>query len=163
MCNTCAAIFQRFGPFVAHSVTAKYCSHIALKTFDGLWPLIELPTTETGWLNAAPLGANRYRSSHDWRQGSDGGTDLAAWNLHREYKTEASHSAAKRKHKRNFKKISPEIYQFVVAGKALIQASFLLGWIYTLKWRWYVPPKRRFTYGLHGTISKKGQHSKLRL
>jgi hypothetical protein len=23
------------------------------------------------------------------------------------------------------------------------------------RWRWYVPPKRRFTYGLHGAISQK--------
>jgi hypothetical protein len=32
---------------------------------------------------------------------------------------------------------------------------FLFGWFRSWRWRWYVPPKRRFTYGLHGDISQK--------
>jgi hypothetical protein len=37
----------------------------------------------------------------------------------------------------------------------LLNATFLLGWFSTLKWRWYVPPKRCFTYGLHSATSQK--------
>jgi hypothetical protein len=34
---------------------AKHCSHIVLKVFDGLRPLIHLLTTKTGSLNVALL------------------------------------------------------------------------------------------------------------
>jgi hypothetical protein len=42
-----------------------------------------------------------------------------------------------------------------VVPSHLLHGGFVLGCFRPWRWRWYVPPKCRFTYGLHGSISQK--------
>jgi hypothetical protein len=44
-------------------------------------------------------------------------------------------------------------WQIILPASTLV--FFLLGWFSTLKMRWYIPPKHRLIYGLHGVISQK--------
>jgi hypothetical protein len=47
------------------------------------------------------------------------------------------------------------ILRYSAVARHLLHAGFLLGWFLPERWRWYVPPKRRFTYCLHGAISQR--------